>query len=58
MDELQRGRPGLLMSRPAQTGAYIVQSSDRFRRLKVVVTLRNPHGTAGTETLLSPIITG
>jgi hypothetical protein len=44
--------------RARQTGHYIVQASDRFRRLKVVVTLRNPYGTAGNETLLSPIITG
>jgi len=44
--------------RARQTGSYIVQASDRFRRLKVVVTLRNPYGTAGNETLLSPVITG
>ena len=44
--------------RARQSGYYTVQANDRARRLKVVVTVRNPHGVKSGETLLSPIITG
>jgi hypothetical protein len=44
--------------RARQSGYYTVQSKDRGRRLKAIVTLRNPSGPAGAETKLSPIITG
>ena len=45
------------VERARQTGHYILQSSDRYRRIKAVVTMRNDSGTAGAETALSPIIT-